>query len=117
MYWQNSNALPKEPIWRDQSFARINKSHGDSVGFLCLLRGVKCAMYMYLGNNKVIPEEEVIAIFDWLAVREVAWMQTCMQQMQVTRLCDEDAKSVVMTRQGVYISGISSTTLKKRQWK
>ncbi|MCG0238461.1 MAG: DUF370 domain-containing protein [Firmicutes bacterium] len=75
-------------------------------------------MFLHLGADVVVSLKEVISILDLRtagkaeATRE--FLQACRAQNRVVQIADGEPKSVVVTDRHVYLSPISSLTLKKR---
>ena len=74
-------------------------------------------MFIHLGGEKVIRSDELVAIFD-ISI-EQAWiskqfLNRAAEQKLTETIGDEEPKSLVVTRNKVYYSPISSATLKKR---
>ncbi len=74
-------------------------------------------MFIHLGGDTVIRSKDVIAILD----RQVETSETTgefltyyHQQDKVEEIAKEMTKSIVITAEKVYLSPISSTTLKRR---
>lgn len=75
-------------------------------------------MYIHLGGEKVILSSELVAIFD-ISIEQSSkiskqFISHALEQKNVVRIGEEEAKSIVVTQNEVYYSPISSATLKKR---
>ena len=77
---------------------------------------------MYLGRDKVVTGSEIIGIFDIdncsIDKRTREFLKTAQKKGQIVNASDDLPKSFIVCgsgdRSSVYISGISSSTLKKR---
>lgn len=74
-------------------------------------------MYIHLGGEKVIRSSELIAIFD-ISIEKSSkvskqFILHSSQDKKLERIGEEEAKSIVVTKNTVYYSPISSSTLKK----
>lgn len=75
-------------------------------------------MYIHLGGEKVIRSSELIAIFD-ISIEKSSkiskqFISKSQQDKKLVQIGEEEAKSIVVTKNTVYYSPISSSTLKKR---
>ncbi|MBA9085908.1 hypothetical protein FHR92_002380 [Fontibacillus solani] len=75
-------------------------------------------MYIHLGGEKVIQSSELIAIFD-ISIEKSSkiskqFVSHAIKDKNVLRIGEEEAKSIVVTKNMVYFSPISSATLKKK---
>lgn len=75
-------------------------------------------MYIHLGGEKVIFSSELIAIFD-VSIEKSSkiskqFISQALEQKIVVRIGEEVPKSIVVTKDKVYYSPISSATLKKK---
>jgi hypothetical protein len=75
-------------------------------------------MYIHLGGEKVIFSSELIAIFD-VSIEKSSkiskqFISQALEQKIVVRIGEEAPKSIVLTKDKVYYSPISSATLKKK---
>lgn len=75
-------------------------------------------MYIHLGGEKVILSSELVAIFD-ISIEQSSkiskqFISHALEQKNVVRIGEEEAKSIVVTQTEIYYSPISSATLKKR---
>lgn len=74
-------------------------------------------MFLHLGADTVIPLSEVIAITDLKTVRSSnnrIFLNRMREKKQVIDISLNNPKSFVVTEKVVYLSAISSITLKKR---
>ena len=74
-------------------------------------------MFLHIGADTVIPLRSVIAILDFRITGSAAtdqYMKNSKSTNKVIDISDNNAKSFVITDQNVYLSAISSQTLKKR---
>jgi hypothetical protein len=75
-------------------------------------------MFIHLGGEKIIRAAELIAIFD-LSMEKTSkiskqFISHAEKEKKIEMIGDEDSKSLVVTKNKVYYSPISSSTLKKR---
>lgn len=75
-------------------------------------------MYIHLGGEKVISSNELVAIFD-ISIEKSSkiskqFVSHAQKTKNVIQIGEEEAKSIIVTKQAVYYSPISSATLKKR---
>jgi hypothetical protein len=75
-------------------------------------------MFIHLGSDKIIRASELIAIFD-LSIEKSSkiskqFIEQANKDKRTEVIGEEECKSLVVTRNKVYYSPISSTTLKKR---
>ncbi|QYR21701.1 DUF370 domain-containing protein [Paenibacillus sp. sptzw28] len=75
-------------------------------------------MYIHLGGEKIIRAAELVAIFD-ISIEQSSklskqFVAQARKRKDVEVIGEEEAKSIVVTRQKIYYSPISSATLKKR---
>ncbi|MNE92193.1 hypothetical protein D3C87_585720 [compost metagenome] len=75
-------------------------------------------MYIHLGGEKIISSAELVAIFD-ISIEKSSkiskqFVTHALKHKQVVHISEEEPKSIVVTKQTVYYSPISSATLKKR---
>lgn len=74
-------------------------------------------MFLHLGADTVIPLSDVIAITDLKSVRSSTnrhFINNMRDKKQVVDISSNHPKSFVVTDKIVYLSAISSLTLKKR---
>ncbi|MFV0636642.1 extracellular matrix regulator RemB [Mitsuokella sp. WILCCON 0060] len=79
-------------------------------------------MFLHLGNGVSVLTRDVIAIYDYMGffIKDVPdnqhYLQRCQKEGRVVRTNEEKdlIKSVVVTKDKVYLSVLSSTALKKR---
>lgn len=75
-------------------------------------------MYIHLGGEKIIRAAELVAIFD-ISIEQSSklskqFVAGAHKRKDVETIGEEDPKSIVVTKQKIYYSPISSSTLKKR---
>jgi uncharacterized protein YaiI (UPF0178 family) len=75
-------------------------------------------MYIHLGGEKIIRTAELIAIFD-ISIEQSSkfsrqFVDSARKNKDVETIGDEEPKSIVVTKDRIYYSPISSSTLKKR---
>lgn len=75
-------------------------------------------MYIHIGGEKIVRTSEIIAIFD-IAIDHSSkiskqFLQHAKENKDVDFISEEEAKSIIVTKQKVIYSPISSSTLKKR---
>lgn len=75
-------------------------------------------MFIHLGGEKIIRANELVAIFD-LSVEKSSkiskqYVQYAKKHQLIEIIGEEESKSLVVTKEKLYYSPISSTTLKKR---
>jgi len=75
-------------------------------------------VFLHLGADTVIPLKNLIAIFDLKAGRITAsnkkFIEKNTVEKQLIDVSNGNAKSFIVTNKEIYLSGISSLTLKKR---
>lgn len=75
-------------------------------------------MYIHLGGEKIIRAAELIAIFDVTIEKSskisAHFVETAIQEKRIEKIGDEPPKSIVITKDKLFYSPISSSTLKKR---
>lgn len=77
-------------------------------------------MFLHIGDNILLAKKDIIAILNWETEKErntnMAFFKNLQQEKKTIFTCkDKDKiKSLVLTEDGVYLSPISSQTLKKR---
>ncbi|MHA0857579.1 extracellular matrix regulator RemB [Paenibacillus sp. CMAA1364] len=75
-------------------------------------------MYIHLGGEKVIRSSELIAIFD-ISIEKTSkiskqYVNHVKEEKVLITIGEEASKSIVVTKDAVFYSPISSSTLKKR---
>ncbi|ANY66560.1 extracellular matrix/biofilm biosynthesis regulator RemA family protein [Paenibacillus algorifonticola] len=75
-------------------------------------------MYIHLGGEKIIRAAELVAIFD-ISIEQSSklskqFVAGARKRKDVETIGEEEPKSIVVTKQKIYYSPISSSTLKKR---
>ncbi|MEC5425052.1 DUF370 domain-containing protein [Virgibacillus sp. C22-A2] len=74
-------------------------------------------MFIHIGNNNVIRSKDVIAIIDYNLISSSIIMEEMMTESSKKKIVvgpTVDAKSVMITRDVIYYSTLSVSTLKKR---
>lgn len=76
-------------------------------------------MFIHLGGDFIVPKEEVIAIVNTQLMKKTEVNREFMELAEndgfITPITDKsNAKSVIITSKKIYLSPISSVTLKKR---
>ena len=74
-------------------------------------------MFLHIGADTVIPLRSVIAILDFKITGSAVtgqYMKNSKSTNKVIDISDNNAKSFVITDHNIYLSAISSQTLKKR---
>lgn len=75
-------------------------------------------MYIHLGGEKIVRAAELVAIFD-ISIEQSSkiskqFVTSATKRKDVEVIGEEESKSIVVTKQKIYYSPISSSTLKKR---
>lgn len=75
-------------------------------------------MYIHLGGERIVRDSELVAIFD-ISIEQSSriskqFVSYASKRKHLEKIGEEEPKSIVVTRQKVYYSPISSSTLKKR---
>ncbi|WP_026691800.1 extracellular matrix regulator RemB [Alteribacter aurantiacus] len=75
-------------------------------------------MFIHLGGDQVIRSKDVVAILDYqsrgLSQDNQAFLSNGKEQNHITQISADLVKSVVITTDRVFLSPISSLTLKRR---
>lgn len=79
-------------------------------------------MFLHLGNDFVINENDIIAILNLDSIstskHTQAYLKNIEKEKLVTSICDDIPRTLIVTennsKHNVYLSNISSTTLYKR---
>ena len=74
-------------------------------------------MFLHLGGDAIVRQSDVIAILDYRATRSAAskeYLQLARSENRLHDISEGEPKAFVITRSAVYLSPISSVTLKKR---
>jgi hypothetical protein len=74
-------------------------------------------MFLHLGADTVVPLRDVIAITDLKSIKSGIndeFLKVMNEESLITDVSEGNAKSFVVTDRMVYLSAISSSTLKKR---
>jgi regulator of extracellular matrix RemA (YlzA/DUF370 family) len=78
---------------------------------------VRC-LFVHLGRNAVIRSNAVIAIIDWdtLWASDInqSYLERVKKNQRIQDISDGQPHSVVITADAVYLSTVSSATLKRR---
>ncbi len=72
-------------------------------------------MFLHIGGTKIIPEREIIGIFN-IQIRNKDCNNELLQYSPQESVGDDDYASFIVTDSKVYLSPIAPTTLMKR-WK
>lgn len=75
-------------------------------------------MYIHIGGDRMIRAVELIAIFD-VSIEQSSklssqFLQDAKDRGRIEVVAEEEVKSIVLTKEQLYYSPISSATLKKR---
>jgi hypothetical protein len=76
-------------------------------------------MYLYLGGNIIIHEQDIVGIFDLDNTSESKWTRRLLTEAEregrIVNSADELPRSFVLSRSGlVYLSVLSTDTLRQR---
>lgn len=75
-------------------------------------------MFIHLGENVVVQTRDVVAIFDYEIAKEsedtLEFLNYHKEHQNLETISDELIKSIVLTTQEVFLSPLSSITLKRR---
>ncbi|SDN95887.1 extracellular matrix regulator RemB [Alkalicoccus daliensis] len=75
-------------------------------------------MFIHLGGDIVLKAEKIITIIDHqseeASAENKAFIKDSMEKKRTQRVTEDAAKSIVVTDECVYLSPISSHTLKRR---
>ncbi|MBR0063889.1 MAG: DUF370 domain-containing protein [Oscillospiraceae bacterium] len=76
-------------------------------------------MYLYLGGNIIIHEQDIVGIFDLDNTSESKWTRRLLSEAdregRIVSSADELPRSFVLSRTGlVYLSVLSTETLRQR---
>jgi regulator of extracellular matrix RemA (YlzA/DUF370 family) len=75
-------------------------------------------LFVHLGKNAVIRSDLVVAIIDWDTLRaseiNQRYLERAKENQCIQDIAEGQPHSVVITTDTVYLSTVSSTTLKKR---
>lgn len=74
-------------------------------------------MFLHLGSDIVVALDEVVLINDYKTVRSIAnreFLEKVRSQNRIVDVASNSPKSFVVTKEKIYLSAISSVTLKKR---
>ncbi|NMB25961.1 MAG: DUF370 domain-containing protein [Firmicutes bacterium] len=75
-------------------------------------------LFVHLGKNAVVRSNQIVAIIDWQTLQDSevnqAYMERVNQGQKIKDVSGGRPNSMVITGDDIYLSTISSTTLKKR---
>lgn len=74
-------------------------------------------MFLHLGSDTVVALDEVILINDYKTYRSATnreFLEKMRNQNKIVDIASNSPKSFVVTKEKIYLSAISSVTLKKR---
>lgn len=74
-------------------------------------------MFLHLGADTIIPLDHVIAIHDMKEMKSAInheFLKNMKEEKRIIDVSDNHCKSFIVTEKFVYLSAISSFTLKKR---
>ena len=74
-------------------------------------------MFLHLGADMVVPLSDVIAITDFKSGKSginKEFLNNMQEEKKIIDISEQNAKSFIITKKAVYLSAISSLTLKKR---
>lgn len=74
-------------------------------------------MFLHLGSDVMVPVKEIIAIYDHKTMERdenKLYLEKLKRETTVTDVSSDEIKSYVVTNDKIYVSVISSLTLKKR---
>lgn len=74
-------------------------------------------MFLHLGSDVMVPVKDVVAIYDHKTMeREENYLcfELIKQEKEIVPIASDEVKSYVVTDDKIYLSVISSLTLKKR---
>lgn len=75
-------------------------------------------MLLHIGAERSIAQDKVLVILDIKTVKKSALNREYLKQVKgkaiMVATAEEDVKSVIITEEKIYLSAISSLTLKKR---
>ncbi|MGD7045579.1 extracellular matrix regulator RemB [Jeotgalibacillus proteolyticus] len=76
-------------------------------------------MYVHIGGESMVRMHDIVAIMDIESVKSSLIMEEFMKENDngIVDLCESNCKSIVVTDFRVYLSPLSSSTLKKRSEK
>lgn len=78
---------------------------------------MKIELFTYIGNDSVIESKQIIFILDYQLLQSSLHFKNCIQKHEKAQTIfgsQEDAKSVIMTDDGIYYSPFATSTLKNR---
>lgn len=74
-------------------------------------------MFIYIGNDYVVESKKIIAIFDMELVRQSKRLTSIVKTKEKDKQLygsKSDAKSIILTEDVIYLSPLSTLTLKNR---
>lgn len=74
-------------------------------------------MFIYIGNDYVVESKKIIAIFDMELVRQSKRLTSIVKTKEKDKQLygsKNDAKSIILTEDAIYLSPLSTLTLKNR---
>ncbi|MDQ0257557.1 hypothetical protein J2S74_005015 [Evansella vedderi] len=75
-------------------------------------------MFIHLGGDMVIRSHKVVAILDYqskgLSEDNEQFLQVSLENKRIVHISDDKPKSIIITETEVFLSPISSHTLKRR---
>lgn len=73
-------------------------------------------MFLHLGSDVMVPVKDILAIYDHKTIELAANKETLESMMSKKEVVEisKEAKSYIFTNDKIYLSVISSLTLKKR---
>jgi len=74
---------------------------------------VDCAVFIHIGDSNVISINDIISIIDYNLISSSVIMEEMMEKREYEG-SEQDAKSVVITDDFIYLSTLSVSTLEKR---
>ena len=73
------------------------------------------SLYIHLGEDVVIRSSDVVAILEWQSSDEIyEYIEHFKEEDKLVDISDNDTKSLVVTTKMLYLSPLSSLTLKRR---
>lgn len=75
-------------------------------------------MFIFIGNDEVVETKKIISILDYQLVHSSPKLRQLIEgQKRNDNIfgSDEDAKSIIITDDGIHYSPFSTSTLKKRE--
>lgn len=76
------------------------------------------SLFVHLGKNTVIRSDHIVVIIDWDTLLESEtnrlYLDRARENQKVKDIAEGQPHSVVVTTNAIYLSTVSSTTLKRR---